>query len=132
MNKTIFTGRLTKDPELRRTQDGTAVLTADIAVDDGWGDKKKTYFPTLVFWRHNAEYVAKYAHKGDLLEVSAKYTERKWKDDHGQTRVSKEFQVDEVKNLTGRQADNQSHTASQGFAPSDFAESDEEHGELPF
>ena len=64
MNRAIFTGRLTKDPELRYTNDGRAVCTINIAVDDGWGEKKQTYFPAIVLWRHNAEYIGKFAHKG--------------------------------------------------------------------
>lgn len=107
MNRTVFTGRLTRDPELKHTTSGTAVLSASIAIDDGWGEKKKTYFPSLVFWRNNAEYVGKYARKGDLMEVSARYTERKYQDRDGNNRTAKEFVVDEVKILSSRHSDGQ-------------------------
>lgn len=132
MNKTIFTGRLTKEPELRRTGEGTAVLSASIAVDDGWGDKKRTAFPDLVLWSYNAEYIAKYAHKGDLVEVAAKYRERKYTDRDGQNRTAKEFEVDEVHILSSRSKDAQA--APQGFPAGDFAEVTDAEGDdrLPF
>ena len=104
MNKAIFSGRLTRDPELRRTNNGTAVCTASIAVDDGWGDRKNTYYPTVVLWRQSAEYLVQYAGKGDLIEVSARYTERSWEDRNGNKRTSVEFVADEVHILSKKGA----------------------------
>ena len=106
MNRAIFTGRLTKDPELRYTNDGRAVCTINIAVDDGWGEKKQTYFPDIVLWRHNAEYIGKFAHKGDLIETISRYTERKWEDREGRKRTSVEFVADEVHILSARRGEN--------------------------
>ena len=146
MNKCMFTGRMTRDPELRRTNSGTSVCEAAIAVDDGWGENKKTFFPTIILWRHNAEYIAKYGHKGDLIEVSARFTERKWTDRDGHNRISVEFVADEVHILSaakrgggvdtpaGRYAPQESaQGAWGGFAPEDYTDiRDPEEGELPF
>ena len=107
MNKSFFTGRLTRDPDLKITSSGIPVLSVSIAVDEGWGDKKQTFFPDLVFWRHNAEYVSNYGHKGDLLEVVARYTERKYQDRGGNNRTAKEFVVEEVKIHSQRHSDAQ-------------------------
>ena len=106
MNRAIFTGRITKDPELRYTPGGRAVCTINIAVDDGWGEKKQTYYPTIVLWRNNAEYIGKYAHKGDLIETVARYTERKWEDREDRKRTSVEFVADEVHILSARNGKN--------------------------
>lgn len=136
MNKAVFTGRLTREPELKRTNAGTAVLSASIAVDDGWGEKKRTFFPDLVFWRHNAEYVGKYARKGDLLEVVARYSERRYQDRDGHNRVAREFEVEDVKILSNRRSEGQDAAQSAyggEVAPGDFAEiTDTDDGELPF
>lgn len=118
MNKAIFSGRLTRDPELRRTNNGTAVCTASIAVDDGWGDRKNTYYPTIVLWRQSAEYLAQYAGKGDLIEVSARYTERSWEDRNGNKRASVEFVADEVHILSKKGAGNGQGGATGSQAPS--------------
>ena len=147
MNKTLFTGRLTRDPELKHTNAGTAVLSASIAVDDGWGEKKRTFFPDLVFWRHNAEYISRFARKGDMLEVVARYAERKYQDRDGHNRVAKEFEVEDVKILSGRRSDGQEaaqdgyeSAGNQGAYGANAAAQggygaqtdDEDEGELPF
>lgn len=136
MNKVIFTGRLTRTPELKHTTDGTPVLTAGIAVDDGWGEKKRTYFPDCVFWRHHAEYLAKYAEKGDLLEVSCKYMERKYTAKDGSSRTVKEFEADEVKILQSRRpaAQGPQNGAHEPVVVSEdeYTDITGEPGELPF
>lgn len=138
MNKSLFTGRITRDPELRHTTDGAAVCTIDIAVDDGYKEKKRTFYPTIVLWRNNAEYIGKYAHKGDLIEVSARYTERKWEDKEGRKRTSVEFVADDVKILSSKHHDHGEDVAqqatSQGFSAGDFRELDDDElsGDLPF
>lgn len=133
MNKTLFTGRLTRDPELKHTNTGTAVLSASIAIDDGWGEKKRTFFPDLVFWRHNAEFIGRYARKGDLLEVVARYTERKYQDRDGHNRVAKEFEVEDVKIISGRRSEDQNPDQGKFDAYQEECEdADAEPGELPF
>lgn len=92
----IMEGRLTADPELRQTKNGTAVCTISIAHDKGYGEKKRTVFPTLVFWRHHAEYLCKYARKGTTIFVTAEYDERKYEKD-GISRKVSEFVVQDVR-----------------------------------
>ena len=143
MNKCIFTGRLTRDPELKHTTSGTAVLSASIAVDDGWGDRKRTFFPNLVFWRHSAEYLSRFARKGDMLEVSARYTERTYQDRDGNNRTVKEFEADEVKIISSSRRGGAQEAAQrdkipggdQGEYPQNGAAYEDEEadeGELPF
>ena len=140
MNKVLFSGRFTKDLELRRTQKGTAVITADIAVESGWGERKKTAFPTLVIWDKSAEFIAKNAVKGTMVEVVGEYEERKWEDKEGHKRTSVEIRVEEIHILTGWAKDkaeqeyNESpyqgeEQGSDGAA--DYSEV-EDDGQLPF
>ena len=69
MNNVNLVGRLTKDPELRRTQDGTAVCSYSLAVKRPMV-KDTTDFPECVSWRQSAEYLAQYGHRGDVVAVN--------------------------------------------------------------
>lgn len=74
LNKIFLMGRLTRDPELRRTQAGTAVASFSLAVDRDHGKKgedKETDFIDIVAWRNTAEFVSKYFGKRRSAEVIA-------------------------------------------------------------
>ena len=78
LNKIILMGRLTRDPELRRTGSGTAVTSFALAVDrdfKGQGGEKETDFIDIVAWRNTAEFVSKYFTKGRVAVVEATRTE---------------------------------------------------------
>ena len=60
INVSILMGRLTHEPELRHTKDGTAVCNFCIAADLGFGDSKRTSYVDCVAWRGQAEFVSKY------------------------------------------------------------------------
>lgn len=83
VNKVILVGRLTADPELRVTPNGTSVATANIAVNDGFGDNQKSYFFNLEAWTHTAEYIATYAKKGMKVTVEGKLQQQTWEADGG-------------------------------------------------
>ena len=75
LNHIVLMGRLTRDPELRRTQSGTAVAAFALAVDrDFKGDdgEKKTDFIDIVAWRNTAEFVSKYFTKGRMAVVEGR------------------------------------------------------------
>lgn len=95
INKVMVTGRLTRDPELRYMGENVPMVSMSVAVDDGFGDKRKTYFFNAVAWRVTAEYVAKYAHKGDLVAITGKLQERKWEKD-GQLKYRTEIVVEDI------------------------------------
>ena len=73
INKVIMTGRLTADPELRKTQDGVSVTAFSLAINKS---KDKAEFFNFVAWRATAEFICKYFHKGDGMEVVGKLTYR--------------------------------------------------------
>ena len=86
LNKIFIMGRLTRDPELRRTQSGTAVTSFSLAVDRDYksqSGEKETDFIDVVAWRSTAEFVAKYFTKGRMAVVEGRLQIRDWKDKDG-------------------------------------------------
>lgn len=101
MNSCNFVGRLCADPELRRTQDGTAVCSFSIAVKRPMV-KDATDFIDVVAWRQSAEYLVKYGHKGDVVAVSGTLQIRLWEDKTGGKRRSAEVNATSVELLSSR------------------------------
>lgn len=98
LNRVIVMGRLTKDPELRRTQSGHAVASFSLACDrDYSGDGgKETDFLDIVAWRNTAEFVSKYFAKGRMAVISGRLQIRSWTDKDGNGRRSAEIVADSV------------------------------------
>lgn len=136
LNKVIIMGRLGKDPELKRTQSGTAVASFPLAVDrdfKGQNGEKETDWIDVVAWRNTAEFVSKYFTKGRVAAVEGRLQTRKWKDKDGNNRVSVEVIADNVyfgdsKSEGGRP----NNTASNDAAGGNWVPIAEEDGELPF
>ena len=99
LNKIILMGRLTHDPELRRTQNGTAVTGFSLAVERDFKDKdgkRATDFIDVVAWRAAAEFVSKYFTKGRMAVVEGRLQIRDWKDKDGNNRRSAEVLADNI------------------------------------
>ena len=152
LNHIVIMGRLTRDPELRRTQSGVAVCTITLAVDRDFqsrdGGEKQTDFIDVVAWDQRAEFVTKYLGRGRLVVAEGSLQSRKWTDKNGQNRTSWEVRASNFYFADSRR-DNQggdygapsyggssygspteSYTAPAG-GDGGFAEI-EEDGELPF
>lgn len=78
MNKVSLIGRLTKDVDLRFTQSGKAVATFSLAIDDGYGENKKTYYPNIVVWGKPAESCGNCIAKGSKVAINGKLTTRSY------------------------------------------------------
>lgn len=100
MNKLFITGNLTRDPELRYTQDGTAVCNFTLAVN-GKKDEEAQYFRVSA-WRQLGENCAKYLAKGRKALVIGPVSARTYQANDGTTRVSKEVSAQEVEFLSPR------------------------------
>lgn len=74
MNKVHLIGNITRDLEVRYTQTGKAVARFSIAVDDGYGENKRTDFPTIIVWGKTAETIGNNLHKGSKVAVNGKIT----------------------------------------------------------
>lgn len=99
LNKIFIMGRLTCDPELRRTQSGTPVVSFALAVDRDYKNAdgtKATDFIEVVAWRTTAEFVSKYFAKGRMAVVEGRLQIRDWTDKEGSKRRSAEVVADNV------------------------------------
>jgi len=99
LNKIFIMGRLTRDPELRRTQSGTAVTSFSLAVDRDYksqSGEKETDFIDVVAWRSTAEFVSKYFTKGRMAVVEGRLQIHDWKDKDGNNRHSAEVVADNI------------------------------------
>ena len=147
LNKIILMGRLTRDPELRRTGTGTAVTSFSLAVHRDFksqSGEKETDFIDIVAWRSTAEFVSKYFTKGRMAVVEGRLQIRDWTDKDGGKRRSAEVVADNVyfgdsKRDGGDSSGYSAAPAYKNAAPSnfnaggsDFAEIGEDDGELPF
>ena len=149
LNKIILMGRLTRDPELRRTGSGTAVTSFSLAVDRDFtsqSGEKETDFIDIVAWRGTAEFVSKYFTKGRMAVVEGRLQIRDWTDRDGGKRRSAEVIADNVYFGDSKREGGSDYSPapaygtpapSRGYAApaggqSDFAEIGEEDGELPF
>lgn len=99
LNHIVLMGRLTRDPELRRTGSGIPVTTFTLAVDRDFGGnretgEKETDFIDIVTWRNTAEFVSKYFAKGRMAVVSGRLQIRNWNDKDGNKRKTAEVVAD--------------------------------------
>lgn len=151
LNKIFIMGRLTRDPELRRTNNGTAVASFSLAVDRDYKNAdgtKETDFIDVVAWRQSAEFVSKYFSKGRMAVVEGRLQMRDWTDKDGNKRRNAEVFVDNIYFGDSKRDGNTgpgnysapagSYGAPDGGysvptpGPSGFAEIDDEDGDLPF
>ena len=132
LNKIVLMGRLTRDPDLRRTQSGTAVASFTLAVDRDYkpqDGERETDFIDIVAWRGTGEFVSKYFTKGRMAVVEGRLQVRDWTDKDGNKRRSTEVVADNV--YFGDSKRSESGTPAE---PSGELQElpDEEKGELPF
>ena len=153
LNKIFIMGRLTRDPELRRTQAGTSVASFTLAVDRDFKDKqtgeRTTDFIDVVAWRQTAEFVSRYFSKGRSAVVEGRLQIRDWTDKEGNKRRSAEVIADSVyfgdSKREGGSSGQESYSGGYGgySAPgggyparpdpdSEFAELTTDDGKLPF
>ena len=149
LNHITIMGRLTRDPELRRTGSGVAVASFTVAVDRDFGKneagEKETDFIDCVAWRQTGEFVSKYFTKGSMAVVSGRLQIRGWTDKDGNKRRTAEVVADNVyfgdsKRSEGGNAFGSApaggfggYSAPAASAPaSDFAMLDDDDAQLPF
>lgn len=100
LNTITIMGRLTRDPELRRTGSGLAVASFSVAVERDYPDqqtgKREVDFIDCVAWRQTGEFVSKWFTKGSMIVVSGRLQMRKWVDKDGKNRTTAEIVADNV------------------------------------
>lgn len=137
LNHIVIMGRLTRNPELRRTGSGVAVASFTIACDRDFGQngEKETDFVDIVAWRNTAEFVEKYFTKGRMAVVSGRLQMRKWEDKNGNKRTTAEVVADNVYFGDSKNDNGNQNNGFTGFVKADngnFAPIEEPDAELPF
>ena len=156
LNHITIMGRLTRDPELRRTGSGVAVASFTVAVDRDFGGRdggeKETDFIDCVAWRQTGEFVSKYFPKGRMIVVSGRLQIRSWTDKDGNKRRTAEVVADNCyfgdskrdgdsgsafggnnfANAYSAPAGFGGYSAPAGNPASDFAMLDDDDAQLPF
>ena len=158
LNKAILMGRLTRDPELRYTQNNTPVATFTLAIDRSYsrGQERQTDFIDIVAWRRTAEFVSQWFTKGMMAVVVGSIQSRRWQDKNGNNRTSIEVVADEVQfgeSKRSREANGNAGYQDNGYqgsysemqstprsvpnfdlptGGSDFSEISDDDGEVPF
>ena len=157
LNHIVIMGRLTRDPELRRTGSGIAVASFTVAVDRDFGGRdggeKETDFIDCVAWRQTGEFVSKYFTKGRMIVVSGRLQIRSWTDKDGNKRRTAEVVADNCYfgdskrdsdggssyggnsyggNYSAPSGNFGGYAAPAGNPASDFAMLDDDDAQLPF
>ena len=104
INRVVLVGRMTRDPELRRTGNGTAVTSFTLALDRGFTtqDGQSADFIPCVVWNKAAESTAQYCHKGSLVGVDGSLRSRNYTNNQGQKVYVVEVMCNSVKFLESR------------------------------
>ena len=143
LNHITIMGRLTRDPELRRTAAGIAVASFTVAVDRDYvpdGQERETDFIDCVAWRNTGEFVSKYFSKGSMIVASGRLQIRSWTDKEGNKRRTAEVVADnayfgEAKKSSSESSGYTGFVKNEYAAPTptqDFAVLDDDDAQLPF
>lgn len=134
LNHIVIMGRLTRDPELKRTPGGTAVTSFSLAVDRDFksqSGEKETDFIDVVAWKHTAEFVCSYFSKGRMAAVEGRLQVRDWRDKDGHNRRTAEVVADHVYFADSKQSQKQNFD-NLSERMDGYAEIGDEDGETPF
>lgn len=110
LNKCLFIGNLTADPEIRTMPNGEQVANFTVALNEKYKAKdgnivENVEYVRIVLYRRLAEIAGQYLHKGSQVYIEGRLKTRKWQDNNGQDRYSTEIQCDNFQMLGGRNQD---------------------------
>lgn len=126
LNVAVITGRLTADPELRKTTTGISVTFITVAVERNYknGEERESDFINVVAWRGTADFVSTYFKKGQMIAIQGSIQTRNYEDKNGNKRTAVEIVAENV-SFCGSKSTNVNNV-NEGFS------SDESDDELPF
>lgn len=127
MNRVCVIGRIGRDIELRRTQNGKAVTSFSLAVDRDGKDAGTDWFD-VVAWEKTAEYISQYCAKGRKIGIEGRLQARDWTDKDGNKRYKVEIIA---QSITFADSKPQSGNDPASYTTSGYVEADED-GDLPF
>ena len=122
LNVVAIMGRLTADPELRKTPNGISVCSFSIACNRSYvkqGGERETDFVNIVAWRSTAEFICRYFRKGNMIAINGSIQTRNYEDKNGNKRTATEIVTDNVF-FTGSKA-NTTAGGSNGYSNNSYA-----------
>ena len=134
LNHISIMGRLTKDPELRRTGSGVAVTSFTVAVERDFSNngEKETDYIECVAWRGTGEFVERHFSKGKMIIVAGRLQIRKWTDKDGNKRSTAEIVADNVYFGDTKKDAGEKYEAAMASQTQDYAVLDGDNDDLPF
>jgi single-strand DNA-binding protein len=102
MNQVLLTGRLTRDPDVRKLASGKTVTQFGIATNDYRGGSEKSEYHTVVTWDRLAEICGQYLGKGQLVSIAGRLQTRQWEDDEKKRHWKTEIVASSVEMLSGK------------------------------
>ena len=138
LNHVTLMGRLTADPELRTTPNGTSCCSFALAVERNYsakGEERQTDFIHIVAWRNTADFISKYFEKGQLVALEGSIQTRQYKDKQGNNRTAFEVIAQSVYFAESKKKENAEPKASAHTFPideNDFEEIETDEEGLPF
>lgn len=134
-NRIVLMGRLTRDPELRHTQGGTAVANIGMAVNRKWSQngepKESVCYVDLKAWGKTAELLNQYLEKGDPLHVEGRLESESWEKD-GEKRSKLVVVIDSFQFIGGKREDAEAAPPKTAKKPMRERDEDQDYGEIPF
>lgn len=126
LNVVVLTGRLTADPELKTTNNGTSVCSFSIAVDRRYrsGEDRQTDFINIVAWRASAEFVSKYFKKGQMIAIEGSIQTRRYQDKDGKNRTAFEVVANNVQFADFARRDDDNSGSAPAASPVSFSNAD--------
>lgn len=131
MNQCQLLGRMTRDPELKYTPQGTAVVSFSLAVDRRF-NREKADFIDVVAWRQTAEFISKHFKKGTRIAVVGSIQTRSWEDNEGHKRKAVEVVADSVYFADAKKDVEDGGYTANDYASGSFEEVDINDEDLPF
>lgn len=134
-NLVVLTGRLTADPELKTTTNGTNVTTFSIAVERRYrsGEDRQTDFINIVAWQKTAEFITKYFKKGNLIGIEGSIQTRRYQDKNGNNRTAFEVIANNVQFVESKREAGAEGASFSNADVNDFAEMEAvDDSDLPF
>lgn len=138
LNHIVIMGRFTKDPELRYTQNNTAVASFTIACDRDYsgGGERQCDFINCTSWRNTAEFVSKYFHKGSMAVVNGRLQSRQYEDRDGKKHTAWEVLAENVYFGESKKSESDASdfkpAGPVGKPTTAFQELADDDGDLPF
>lgn len=114
MNRVVITGNLTRDPELRQTQNGTTICEFSVAINERSKDKDKAVFITCKAFNRSAETIDKYFSKGKPILVEGKLDFETWQNKDGKTSSRVSVICERFEFIGGDKAQANTNTEAQG------------------